>query len=181
MDAVLDGDNKKALELRRQIRTAEEAAFEAKVAQRSRQVVKEVDIEQENAQAVDKLEGAFGVFNPQSADYDDDLVNAVLGARVAIMRRDPSITPGKALIAAAAKLGYSLDKVPQRPESEPESEPEPEPEVVEDDPPAAVSPRLSQPPRAPVSSPQKPRTKLTEATISKMSAEELARLRGDIL
>lgn len=100
---LLDGESEKAAEVMKQIRHTERqiARMESAdaTANATAQAVEQVRMDA----AIAQLEAATPQFNPDSAEFDEDLVNLVLAEQARLMRED-RLSPSKALLAAGNKI-----------------------------------------------------------------------------
>lgn len=176
MEAVLEGKNADAKAIRKQIRTAELAKADEIAAKRSDHAVSRIDLQKELDSAITSLEDAFPALNANDPEYDSVITQAVLSAQATMLRQDETMTPGRAMIEAAKKLGFKLAEVDDASDAADEVPPAA---------PAKPAPaKPAQPPRAaPGGAPaggDKAPLRLTEASVAKMSEVEKARARGDI-
>lgn len=100
---LLDGESEKAAEIQDKVQELieqrAELKSEARAAMATSQAVEQVRMEA----AIAKLEADFPAFNPESDDFDQDLVDLVLAEQARMIRTD-RVMPSKALISSAEKI-----------------------------------------------------------------------------
>ena len=123
MEAVLDGDSDQALALRKEIRAAETAQFEAKANSVEHKAVERTKLEAEFDDAISVLEGHNAVLNPDDDAFDEALVDEIVALQGGLLAGG-DITPGAALLKAA---GYVMGNKLVLEEASAEESPEPAP------------------------------------------------------
>ena len=100
---LLDGEKEKAAAVMKQIRQANSAMADAKadekVAYATNAAVEQVRMEA----AIASLEAQYPTFNPDSNEFDQDLVDLVLAEQARLLRTTNTV-PSKALIVSANKI-----------------------------------------------------------------------------
>ena len=101
--ALLDGNSDKAAELFRQIRHAERAIVRIEARDESRTATAQTLESDRIELTIAKLEAENAVLDPNSADYNESLVNFVLSEQGRLMKSE-KLSPSRALQKAAADI-----------------------------------------------------------------------------
>jgi len=184
MEAVLDGDTDKALAIRNDIRQAEFQAIQQQVAQsvpRADEAAAAVQQQLSNQAALQEVNNAFPVFDPDSANFDVDLTEeAVAIAKGYIQFRGLDYPTA---IRKAAEQVATLNGIARAGTTPPPAKPKPAPD------PKTVAAKIEaanrQPPTAPaqqvagedVIDPMS----MSDDEFIRLPASVRARLRGDML
>lgn len=182
MQTILDGKEEDAIKLRREIRAEEVRVRDEAVNRRSTAALSEQELTKEWDGVVTELEGVFPELSATSDKYDDVMVKAILGAQNALMAKDRTLTPAKALAQAAARFGYDPTKVGEAAASV-VTPPAAAPTAPAPAAPAPAAPRPSNnaPPRG-GSDTSVPVSKVgSEEEILSLSERDRAKLRGDFV
>lgn len=180
LEAVLDGETDKAMALRREIRAAERAAWEAQVAEASSRTREMTKAELELTTTVQELQSTYPVFDAESETFDEGLTQEALDlfegfkvrgyAPAAAMRKAVGyVVAANSLETPAAPSASSASSVPQRPSA------------------AQVQRKLeaaTQQPPQPAGTPPEPSIdvmRMSEEDFDKLSEAELRKLRGDLV
>lgn len=100
---ILDGDHEKAAELMTQIRLKERTISIQEATHLSAQAKNEAREEIRMDAAIDSLEATYDVLNPDSDNFDEDLVEMVLSTKAWLITTE-RLTPSAALVKAAQKV-----------------------------------------------------------------------------
>lgn len=108
---LLDGDGKKAAELMREIRHAERQIAKIEMQQDSGRITAHA-IEAERVEyAIATLEAEHPEFNPDSEEFDEDLVELVLAKQQRLIQTE-NLAPSKALVKASQDVLKKLGAKP---------------------------------------------------------------------
>lgn len=107
MDAVLEGDHQKALAIRKEIRAAELELTRSVAATQAAQAKEATKAELEFTQVVQQMESDYPVFDQNSADYNQELVDEALELHAGFMSRgySPAAAMRKAVTYVAKVNG----------------------------------------------------------------------------
>jgi hypothetical protein len=112
MEAVVDGEVDKAMEIRQTIRSAEQSKFQAYADQKAEYVQKEVPQRAAVESVINDLQDMFPALDKNDESFQPELISEVLGLQRSYMNSDKLTTPAQALQKAAARLGMDLDSEP---------------------------------------------------------------------
>ena len=118
---LLDGDVKKAAEVMKEIRHTERSIAKAETAAETQQIIAQVSEGERMNVVIARLESDYPTMNPQSAEYDDALVNFALAEQARLIQT-AGMRPSEALDTAARTVMERFGK---------KAEPEPEPKTDE--------------------------------------------------
>lgn len=100
---LLDGDHEKAADLMTQIRLKERTIAIQEATHLSTQAKNEAREEVRMDAAIESLEANYEVLNPQSENFDQDLVDFVLSTQASLIQTE-RLSPSAALVKAAQKV-----------------------------------------------------------------------------
>ena len=120
MEAVLDGDNEKALAIRREIRAAERAEFEATTAKVEESSVARVRAQAAFDETVATLEANVPELNPDNERFNEALVKEIVDLQHGILQSGAKLTAAEALMKAAKYVvgdaaEYGVEEAPETP------------------------------------------------------------------
>jgi hypothetical protein len=119
MEAVVDGEVDKAMQLRQTIRAAEQSKFQAYADQKAEYVQVEVPKRAAVESVISELQEKFPELDKSAENFNPELIGEVLGLQRNYMNTDKLTTPAEALQKAAARLGMDLDAEPIKVANEP--------------------------------------------------------------
>jgi hypothetical protein len=182
MEAVVDGEVDKAMNIRQDIRSAEQNKFQAYADQKAEYVQKEVPQRAAVESVIGELQDNFPQLDSNDESFEPELIGEVLGLQRSYIQNDKLLTPAAALQKAAARLGMDLD-------ADPVAEPVPAPVIEKpaklSDAAGAVAASNAQPPeigsRAGYDNGEDEIdfSNFTEEDMDKLPASKLRELRGD--
>jgi hypothetical protein len=182
MEAVVDGEVDKAMNIRQDIRSAEQNKFQAYADQKAEYVQKEVPQRAAVESVIGELQDNFPQLDSNDESFEPELIGEVLGLQRSYIQNDKLLTPAAALQKAAARLGMDLD-------ADPVAEPVPAPVIEKpaklSDASGAVAASNAQPPeigsRAGYDNGEDEIdfSNFTEEDMDKLPASKLRELRGD--
>jgi hypothetical protein len=109
MEAVVDGEVDAAMNIRQEIRAAEQNKFQAYADQKAEYVQKEVPQRAAVETVINDLQDNFPQLDKNDESFEPELIGEVLGLQRSYMSNDKLMTPAGALQKAAARLGMDLD------------------------------------------------------------------------
>lgn len=179
MSAVLEGDEAKALDIRREIRTAELTAAQRVAEAQALQAKTAIRAEAEFEAVVTKLSTDYPVFDPNAEDYNQELVDEALELQSGFVQR--GYTPADAMNRAVKYVAKMHDLVPETEKAKaPKAEPKRGTSTVR----SKLELAAAQPPMqvgtANADAEPDYRT-LSDADWDKLPASTIARLRGDFM
>lgn len=108
---ILDGDHEKAAELMTQIRLKERTISIQEATHLSAQAKNEAREEIRMDAAIESLETTYDVLNPESENFDQDMVDFVLSTQASLINSE-RLSPSAALVKAAQKVMGKLGAKP---------------------------------------------------------------------
>ena len=108
---ILDGDHEKAAELMTQIRLKERTISIQEATHLSAQAKNEAREEIRMDAAIESLETTYDVLNPNSENFDQDMVDFVLSTQASLINSE-RLSPSAALVKAAQKVMGKLGAKP---------------------------------------------------------------------
>lgn len=113
---LLDGESEKASQVMKQIRHAERQIAKMESDEKAGVAVNQAVEQVRMEAAIAKLESEYTVFNPDSGDFDQDLIDMVLDKQARLIQVD-RMSPSKALLTAAAAIMKKFTPVESAPEN----------------------------------------------------------------
>ena len=123
---VLDGDLEKAKGVRREIRTAEQAAFERLAVERASQAREQTKAEMEFTAVVQEINEKYPMFDPNREEYSQDLVDETIELHQGFLARGYTAAAAmKKAVQYVTKVN-GLDAPPQALEAAPQQSKKPD-------------------------------------------------------
>jgi len=184
MEAVLDGETDKALAIREEIREAERKQFELELEQRTSQAVEISKAEIELKETIEAAQSTYPVFDANSDKFDQELTAEALDLFESFKLKgyEPADAMRRAVRYVVRANGLEIGDKPaaQAPAAQRRQPAKPTTEQVEKKlEQASRQPPAGTPNRAEDRTPNI--FELSEEDFDKLSREELARIRGDMI